>query len=85
MLLHIHKFLLRAYHSMQSTLPYRHGSRGSITTAVGGGNSHVSSEQDEKGLTGSVTTVTKNCIKRANFVKINSSLGASLQESVTLH
>lgn len=72
MLLHIHKFLLRAYHSMQSTLPYRHGSRGSITTAVGGGNSHVSSEQDGKGSTGSVTTVTRNCI---NFVQINSSLG----------
>lgn len=28
MLLHIHKFLLRAYHSMQSTLPCHRGSRG---------------------------------------------------------
>lgn len=43
MLLHIHKFLLRAYHSMQSTLPYRHGSRGGNTATVGGGNSHASS------------------------------------------
>lgn len=44
MLLHIHKVLLRAYHSMQSTLPYRHGSRGGgITTTAGGGNSHVRS------------------------------------------
>lgn len=42
MLLHIHKFLLRAYHSMQSTLLYRHGSRGGgITTTAGGGHSHV--------------------------------------------
>lgn len=32
MLLHIHKFLLGAYHSMQSTLPYRLGS------GVGGGH-----------------------------------------------
>ncbi len=30
MLLHIHKFLLRAYHSMQSTLPCHHGSRGAL-------------------------------------------------------
>lgn len=28
MLLHIHNFLLRAYHSMQSTLPGHQGSRG---------------------------------------------------------
>lgn len=27
MLLHIHRFLLRAYHSMQSTLPCHQGSR----------------------------------------------------------
>lgn len=37
MLLHIHKVLLRAYHSMQSTLPCHHGSRGGgITATVGG-------------------------------------------------
>lgn len=30
MLLHIHKFLLRAYHSMQSTLPCHQGSRGAL-------------------------------------------------------
>lgn len=30
MLLHIHKVLLRAYHSMQSTLPCHHGSRGAL-------------------------------------------------------
>lgn len=30
MLLHIHKFLLRAYHSMQSTLRCHQGSRGAI-------------------------------------------------------
>lgn len=30
MLLHIHKFLLRAYHSMQSTLPCHRGSRGAL-------------------------------------------------------
>lgn len=41
MLLHIHKFLLRAYHSMQSTLPCHHRSRGGggITATVGGENS----------------------------------------------
>lgn len=30
MLLHIHNFLLRAYHSMQSTLPGHQGSRGAL-------------------------------------------------------
>lgn len=30
MLLHIHKFLLRAYHSMQATLPCHRGSRGAL-------------------------------------------------------
>lgn len=38
MLLHIHKFLLRAYHSMQSTLPGHQGRRGGITATVGGEN-----------------------------------------------
>lgn len=43
MLLHIHKFLLRAYHSMQSTLPCHHRSRGGggITATVGGENSEL--------------------------------------------
>lgn len=54
MLLHIHKFLLGAYHSMQSTLPYRLGS------GVGGAlqqqweEATLKSVQDEKGFTGSV-------------------------------
>ena len=45
MLLHIHNFffLLRAYHSMQSTLPCHRGSRGGgITATVGGENSEKS-------------------------------------------
>lgn len=36
MLLHIHKVLLRAYHSMQSTLPCHHGSRGALQQQWGG-------------------------------------------------
>lgn len=38
MLLHIHKVLLRAYHSMQSTLPCHHGSRGALQQQWGGEN-----------------------------------------------
>lgn len=52
MLLHIHKFLLRAYHSMQSTLPYRHGSRGALQQQRE--EATLTSVQDEKGFTGSV-------------------------------
>lgn len=67
MLLHIHIFLLRAYHSMQSTLPYRHGSRGGgITATVGGGNSHVSSGLDQ--CNGAHET--HGSLERANYGKM---------------
>lgn len=69
MLLHIHKFLLRAYHSMQSTLPYRHGSRGGGHYNSSGRRQLSRQFRMKKGLTGSVTTVTINCIKRANLVR----------------
>lgn len=48
MLLHIHKVLLRAYHSMQSTLPCHHGSRGALQQQWGGRKLHMGMEGEKK-------------------------------------
>lgn len=71
MLLHIHKFLLRAYHSMQSTLPYRHGSRGGALQQQWE-EATLTPVQDGKGFTGSVQLAYKmhGSFHRANYIKI---------------
>lgn len=90
MLLHIHKFLLRAYHSMQSTLPYRHGSRGGHYS--NSGRRQLSCQfRMEKDSLDQCNTAYKS-FQRANYIKIKDifkktthKLGARLQKMVTLH
>lgn len=69
MLLHIHKFLLRAYHSMQSTLPYRHGSRGGGHYSNSGRRQLSRQFRMEKDSLDQCNTAYKS-FQGANYIKI---------------
>lgn len=85
MLLHIHKFLLRAYHSMQSTLPYRHGSRGGHYN--NSGRRQLSRQLRMKKASLDQCDGDYKLLQDSQIGqnKINSSTGASLQKAVTSH